>query len=154
VILTGDLGGRNFAGCDLTGAEFRNADLARCDFSCAALTNATMENCFAAEARLAGADCTGLLAVKSNFYRADFHSACLDEALLWKCVLAGADLRHASLLGLTITLDCNSFEGVRLSRGECAELAFLFARAHSPLRQAWLEIAGRDAKRIERALRP
>jgi uncharacterized protein YjbI with pentapeptide repeats len=73
----------------------------------------------------------------------------LSDALLWKCVLAGADLRGATLHGLTVTLDCNSYEELRLDRSATAELAYLFGRARTPHRQGWLDILGeRDLARL------
>jgi hypothetical protein len=66
-------------------------------------------------------------------------------------VLAGADLRAANLRRLTLTLDCNSFEEIRLSRSAGAALAYLFGRTRSAQRQRWLDVAGdEDIARLRR----
>jgi uncharacterized protein YjbI with pentapeptide repeats len=98
--------------------------------------------CFAAEAVFDQADCTKLQATGSNFYRSSFHDADLTDSLFWDCVLAGADLREATLKRITLTLDCNSFEELRLSRTASAKLAYLFGRARTSHRQGWIDIIG------------
>ncbi len=148
--IAGDQRGRDFSGRDLTGAVFEGADLYRASFAGANLTGVTLSNCFAAEASFQQAHCACLRAIKSNFYRSDFNGADLSDALLWNCVLAGADLRGAKLRRLTVTLDCNSFEELRLERCASAELAYLFGRARSPHRQGWMDVVGeRDVARLK-----
>jgi uncharacterized protein YjbI with pentapeptide repeats len=148
---TGELRGRDFAGSDLAGAVFRDADLYRASFAGANLEGATFLNCFAAEALLENARCAGLQAVRTSFYHAIFRSADLADALLWKCVLADSDFRGAKLKGLTVTLDCNSFEGVLLDHASSAELAYLFGRARSPHQDGWQNVLGeRDVAWLER----
>lgn len=142
MVLTGDLRHRDFAGQDLQGTVFERADLYRARFDGANLAEATFAGCFAAEATLERTNCRALLAAGSNFYRASFRSADLTDALLWDCVLAGADLRGATLKHITLTLDCNSFEEVRLSRTASAKLAYLFGRARSPHQPRWLDVIG------------
>jgi uncharacterized protein YjbI with pentapeptide repeats len=137
---TGDLRKKDFSGQDLTGALFRDADLCQALFAGANLEDAFFLNCFAAESSFEKANCTRLQAAESNFYRADFRGAALTEALLWRCVLAGADLRGADLRHLTVTLDCSSFEEVRLDGAAGSELAYLFTRARSPQRDRWLDL--------------
>jgi len=148
---SGDQRGRSFAACELSGAVFRDADLYRVSLADANLENATFVNCFAAEASFENARCAGLQAVRTSFYRAGFRGADLTDALLWKCVLAGGDFRGARMKRLTLTLDCNSFEGVQLDRATSAELAYLFGRPHSPHGKRWLDILGeRDLIWLER----
>lgn len=148
---TGDLRKRDFSGQDLTGALFRDADLCKASFAGANLEDAFLLNCVAIECCFEKANCIRLQAAKTNFYRSTFREANLTEATLWHCVLAGADLRGAELKRLTLTLDCNSFEEVRLDRATGAELAYLFTRARSPQRQRWLEVLGeRDREWLER----
>lgn len=145
----GDQRGRNFSSKDLAGRVFEGADLYRASFDGANLTAATFLNCFAAEASFKQANGAHLRAIKTNFYRADFNGADLSNALLWNCVLAGADLRGATVRRVTLTLDCNSFEELRLERSASAELAFLFGRAHTPHRKRWLDVVGeRDLARL------
>jgi uncharacterized protein YjbI with pentapeptide repeats len=147
----GDLRNRDFSGRDLSGAVFDAADLFRASFAGVNLAGARFLNCFAAETNFEQADCSRLIATKTNFYRSNFNGADLREALLWNCVLAGADLRGATLRGVTLTLDCNAFEEMRLDRGSSAELAYLFGRARSPHRQGWFDILGEhDLLRLER----
>jgi uncharacterized protein YjbI with pentapeptide repeats len=138
----GDQRGRDFSGKDLAGSEFEGADLYCASFDSANLTGAVFLNCFAAEASFKQANCAGLRAIKTNFYRSDFSGADLSDALLWKCVLASADLRGATLRRLTMTLDCNSYEELRLDRSASTELAYLFGRARTPHRQGWLDVLG------------
>jgi uncharacterized protein YjbI with pentapeptide repeats len=145
----GDQRGRNFSGKDLAGTVFADADLYHASFDGTNLTGATFSNCFAAEASFKQSNCAGLRAIKTNFYRADLSGADLSNALLWNCVLAGADLRGATLRRLTVTLDCNSFEELRLERSASAELAYLFGRARTPHRKGWIGVVGeRDMARL------
>lgn len=145
---TGDLRSMDFSGSDLAGVVFREANLYQASFDAAVLQCASFLNCFAAEALFHRADCAGLRAIGTNFYRAGFRGANLHGALLWKCVLAGADLRGAELRGVTLTLDCNSFEEVHMDRVASLKLAYLITRARLPHQQRWLEILG--AREVER----
>jgi len=149
--LTGNLRKRNFSQQDLSGAVFRSADLFQARFDGAQLSGAVFAGCFAAEATFERAHCAKLQAAGTNFYRSCFRGADLSGSLLWDCVLAGADLRGATLTRVTLTLDCNSFEEIHLSRTASAKLAYLFGRARSPHRQGWLDLAGgRDLALLER----
>lgn len=148
--LTGDFRGHDFSGQDLRGALLFKADLYRTSFAGAHLAGAVLIDCFASEVNFTQARCANVRARQCNFYRACFAGADLTEALLWDCTLAGADLRGAKLRRLTLTLDCNSFEGTQLDRAASAELAYLFARAQSPHRQTWLNVIGEpDRARLE-----
>lgn len=137
---SGDLRRRSFFAQDLAGAVYREADLYQATFEEADLHGASFLNCFAAEANFTHARCEGMRAQNTSFYRADFRGTSLREALLRECVLAGADLRGADLRQVTITLDCNSFEGIRLDRSTAAKLTFLLGRADSPLREEWTRL--------------
>jgi uncharacterized protein YjbI with pentapeptide repeats len=148
---TGDLRKKDFSGQVLSGALFRDADLCGATFGGANLEDAFFLNCFAAESIFEKANCTRMQAAESNFYRSNFRDANLTEAAFWRSVLAGADLRGAKLKHLTLTLDCNSFEEVRLDRAAGAELVYLFSRARSPQRDRWLDVLGkRDLEWLER----
>jgi uncharacterized protein YjbI with pentapeptide repeats len=140
--LTGNLRKRDFSGHDLAGVVFRDADLFQARFDGARLVRAVFAGCFAAEATFDRADCTKLRATGANFYRSSFRDADLTDSLFWDCVLAGADLREAKLHRITLTLDCNSFEELRLGRTASAKLAYLFGRARTPHRQGWIDIIG------------
>lgn len=136
---------------NLAGTVFIGVDLYRATFDGANLSGAKFENCFAAEASFKQANCTNLQAIKTNFYRASFRGADLSDALVWNCVLAAADLRAARLRRVTLTLDCNSFEELRLDRNASAELAYLFGRVRTVHRKGWLDIVGeRDLAGLER----
>lgn len=139
---TGNLRKHDFSGQDLCGAVFRKADLFQARFDGAQLRRAVFAGCFAAEASFQGADGSRLQATGCNFYRGCFREADLSDALFWDCVLAGADLRDARVQRITLTLDCNSFEELRLSRTASAKLAYLFGRARTPHRQGWTGIIG------------
>ena len=140
--LTGDLRGSDFSGRQLAGAVFRDANLYCVSFSGADLEGAEFLNCFAAECCLEDARCARLRACDSNFYRANLAGADLEDALFRRCVLAGADLRGARLRRVTITLDCNAFEELKVDRRTSTELAYLVGRMRSPYRQAWLDVVG------------
>lgn len=148
--LTGNLRQQDFSGQDLRRAVFQDADLYQARFDGAALEGAAFARCFVAEASFAKARCAALHATGCNFYHCDFRGADLSEALFWDCVLASADLRGATLNRITLTLDCNSFEEIRLSRTASAKLAYLFGRAQSPHRQNWMDVIGdRDLPLLE-----
>lgn len=154
-IFTGDLRKQDFSRQQLPGAIFFGADLYQASFEQANLESAVIVNCFAAEANFSQAHCVLLLARQTSFFRANFRGANLSEALLWNCVLAGADLTGAELRQLTLTLDCNSFEDVRLDHSVSAEMAYLFSRTRSPQRDWWLKAVGeRDLSRLERLFAP
>jgi len=145
-----DLRGKDFSGMDFAGMVFEGADLYRASFAGANLTGASFLDCFAAEADFTHVNGSQIRAIRSNFYRSNFGGADLSEALLWNCVLAGADLRGATVRRVTITLDCNSYEELRLDRSASAELAYLFGRARTPHRQGWLDVLGeRDLARLK-----
>jgi uncharacterized protein YjbI with pentapeptide repeats len=148
--LTGDLRKRDFSGQDLTGVVFLREDLYQARFDGACLERAVFAGCFVAEACFEKTRCAEMQAVQSNFYRSCFRAADLTGALLWSCVLAGCDLRGATLKRITLTLDCNSFEEIRLSRTASAKLAYLFGRAHSPHRREWLNVVGDDLALLDR----
>jgi len=147
---SGNLRDKDFSGCDLSGCLFHNADLYRVSFRGAVLRGAEFRNCFAAEAIFDEAQGMGLRALDTNFFRTSFRRARLRDALFWRCVLASADFRGAALRGVTLTLDCNSFEGARLSRAAAAALGFLLSRADSPQRDAWCGVLSpRELQRLE-----
>lgn len=151
MMLTGNLRKRDFSGQDLTDTIFHDADLYQARFAGTRLEGVAFAGCFVAEATFEGAQCRGLHAAGSNFYRSNFQSADLTSALFWNCVLAGADFRGATLHRITLTLECNSFEEIRLSRTDSAKLAYLFGRTRSPHREGWLDVVGkRDAALLER----
>ncbi len=148
--LTGNLRGRDFSGQDLAGVVFRGADLYRADFRHARLQGASFVDCFAAEAWFTRAEMADVRALRSSFYGADFTEAILRDSVFQQCVLAGADLRGAVLDRLTATLDCNSFEKVKLDRAQGAKLAFLISRPESPQREKLLAaVAARDRAWLE-----
>lgn len=132
----------DFSRQPLAGVVFRDADLYQASFGEAELDRAVFLNCFAAEAEFQRANCTHMRALGTSFYRADFAGANLCEALLWNCVLAGANLRGATVRRITLTLDCNSFEEIRLDQAASVELAYLFGRTQSAHRQQWLDVVG------------
>ena len=141
-VFTGDLRGSEFAGRQLAGAIFRDANLYRVSFSGAEMEGSEFQNCFAAECSLEDAECAGLRASHTNFYRANLTGADFENALFLRCVLAGANLSGARLRGVTITLDCNALEELKVDRRTSTELAYLFGRMRSPHRQAWLNVVG------------
>jgi uncharacterized protein YjbI with pentapeptide repeats len=97
----------DFAGADLRGCDFRNADLSGicldgatlkgCDFSGARLRNAVLAHADLQECRFDKADLAG-----ANLGRADLRGAALRGAVLTNSVLAGADFTGADLTGANL----------------------------------------------------
>lgn len=88
--------GADFAGQELRGAKFRGADCIDCNFSNADLSNADFEgaNCF-------GSDFTDTKCNRTNFKDA---------------ILAGTKFFPADTFGMTISMRCETFDGMQVSR--------------------------------------
>lgn len=91
------LPGASFKGLDLRGANFRGADVHCADFSEADLTYANFEN----------ANCAAAVFRDSNCHRTNFKDASLSC-----CVMEPSDL-----YGATVTLECKSFQGMKIAPG-------------------------------------
>lgn len=87
----------DFKGKDLRGVDFRSASLVQADFTDANLKCANFE----------GANCYAAKFTRADLHRVNFKDACL----------ANAQMDAKDLYGVTVTLQCNSFEGLKLSPG-------------------------------------
>jgi hypothetical protein len=101
VVKTKDFSGKrfnnvDFSGQDLRGAKFRGADCTDCSFVDADLSNADFEgaNCF-------GSDFTNAKCNRTNFKDA---------------VLAGTAFFPADVFGMTLSLRCETFDGMKTTR--------------------------------------
>jgi uncharacterized protein YjbI with pentapeptide repeats len=92
-----DLADANFAGADLTEANFEHARLAGADLSGALLAKAHGDRTDFTDAVLKGADLGKAEMARADFTGADFTGANLQKAELGRAVLAGAVLDGADL---------------------------------------------------------
>ncbi len=91
------LQGYDFSGKNLQGADFRQASVAWCKFNKCNLRFANFEH----------ANCYG-----ANFDQADLHRANFKNADTSEAIMTASDM-----FGVTITLECSSFKGLKLSPG-------------------------------------
>lgn len=87
----------DFSGLDLEHADFRNASVPYANFSKCKLRYANFEN----------ANCFG-----ANFDQADLHRANFKDAVLSDAIMTASDM-----FGVTLTMECRSFQGMRLAPG-------------------------------------
>jgi uncharacterized protein YjbI with pentapeptide repeats len=86
----------DFSGQDLQRAIFSNASLIECDFSNADLSYATFE----------GANCRGANFTGTRLYRTNFKDA----------ALAQSKFEPKDAFGMTITLSCETVDGMRIGK--------------------------------------
>lgn len=99
--------GKKFRGLKLHGVVFDNMDLQKADFRGAAVPFASFKNCKLQEATFEGANCTCTDFDGANVRRANFKDATLCDAKF--------DVVDA--FGLTITMDCRSFQHLKVNAG-------------------------------------
>lgn len=87
--------GKSFVGEDLSHSDFRSATLIRCDFSDADLSYANFE----------GANCREAIFKNTRLYRANFKDAALADSIF----------EPKDAFGITLTMHCESFDGVKAS---------------------------------------
>lgn len=87
----------DFSGLDLHGADFRQTSAPFCKFR---------------KANLRFANCESANFYGCDFTDADMHRINLKDATLSDCIMEPADL-----FGATITLECRSFQGMKVSPG-------------------------------------
>jgi len=115
--------GKHYDNKRLEGADFSNRDLSNASFRNAYLVEANFENAILVgvnftDANLWGAKFKGARLYKTNFTRANVTKADVSQAI---------DLRN-----VTITLDCQTFEGVKLGKKWLNGWLFLLSMADIP----------------------
>lgn len=90
------LEGEDFRGRELSNARFRNAKLMQANFE--------------------GADLTGANFTDANCWGANFKDAKLYKATFQRAVLTGCNFEGADLRNVTITLTCDTFDKIKLSK--------------------------------------
>jgi uncharacterized protein YjbI with pentapeptide repeats len=96
---------KNFKGQKFYDHDFSNQDLRKAD-----MRRATFIDCNFDNADMTYADCEG-----SNFYRSSFKNTKLYYASFKNASLAEIKFYPQNAFGLTISLDCNSFDNVEIS---------------------------------------
>jgi hypothetical protein len=102
-----DRGERRFRGMKLPNADFSKHNLENADFRNTSLVGANFEGCNLKYANFEGANCFGANFQEANLYRVNFKDA----------QLADANLRASELYGITVTLECKTFQGIELHPG-------------------------------------
>lgn len=95
--------------------DFSNQDLSRADFRRATLFNCKFDSSDLSYANFGEANLYMSSFVGSKLYHTDFKDA----------VLAGCVLDPRDMMGMTITMDCNTFDKLRLSTKGAYSLLFL-----------------------------
>src|SRR5262245_12637081 len=88
--------GRDFSNMDLTNADFRSATLISCKFNGSDLSHATFKD--------------------ANCYGADFTDSIVHRTSFECAILAKAIWAPKRMFGVTITMTCDTFEGMKVSR--------------------------------------
>lgn len=100
-------GSRFFRGMKLPGVDFSGRDLRNSDFRSASLIGANFSNCILRGSNFEGANCQSAIFSGADCHRVNFKDTCL----------AGAKMDAKDMYGVTITLECKSFDGLKLSPG-------------------------------------
>jgi hypothetical protein len=88
--------GKDFSDMDLSNADFRGCTLCECKFVNSDLTKADMR----------GSNCWGADFTNSIMFRTDFKDA----------ILAKSIFDPKRIFGVTLTISCDTFEGVKIGR--------------------------------------
>lgn len=100
-------GKRNFRGMKLGSADFSGMDLRNADF----------RNCSLPYAKFVGSDLRYSTFEGSNCYGVDWTGANLHRVNFKDCNLSYSKMLANDLFGITLTLECKSFEGIQLDPG-------------------------------------
>lgn len=100
-------GKKSFRGMKLSGAVFDNLDLRGADFRNASVPFASFKNTNLKYANFEGSNCCGADFTDSNLHRANFKDANTSNAKWYA----------KDLYGVTLTLECRSFQGLELDSG-------------------------------------
>jgi hypothetical protein len=102
-----DCGSKDFKRLMLPGADFHGRDLKHADFRGASVISANFRDCDLKFANFEGA----------NLYGSDFTGANLHRANLKDANTSCTVMHVKDLYGVTITLECKSFQGMKLYPG-------------------------------------
>lgn len=100
-------GKKSFRGMKLSGANFDNLDLRGADFRNASVPFASFKNTNLKYANFEGANCCGADFTDANLHRANFKDA----------NISNANWHAKDLYGVTLTMECRSFQGLDMSSG-------------------------------------
>jgi len=109
--------GHDFSNLNLQGADFRNASVPWCKF----------DHCNLKYANFEYANCFG-----STFHEADLHRANFKNADTSACDMSSVK----DLFGVTVTLECSSFKGLKLSPGWWYGWGFYMLLMEPPTKEA------------------
>lgn len=129
------LRGTVFAGRDLANADFRGAELIECDFT----------GCNLSCAKFMGANCWGANFTHARLYKANFTQA----------ILSRANFNAADVRGITVTLNCDTFENIQLPKKWMNALLFMVSLADIPVevQDKLHHIIGEEELKIWQAMR-
>lgn len=115
--------GKHFANKKLRGKNFSKRNLANADFRGAELIEAIFDDCDLTCAKFNGANCWGASFKRAKCYKANFTQT----------ITTHADFDAADMRAVTLTLNCDTFENVKLSKKWLGGLLFLIAIADIPV---------------------
>lgn len=117
---------KDFSGQNLANSDFRGAHLVECIFDGADLTSANLTD--------------------ANCYGATFRGTRMYRTNLTRTILANTIMEPADLFGATVTLTCDTFEGMQLSDKYLSMWIFLatIMNIDEGLRMKLEEIIGKD----------
>lgn len=104
--------GKDFSGMDLSNADFRSATLIECDFT--------------------GSDLSHALFNGANCYGANFTDAILHRTSFENAILARANFAPKKMFGVTITLTCDTFDKMKVSRTALLYWMFIATMMEAP----------------------
>ena len=114
LIQQGMVAGKKFKGMKFTNADFTGMDLKNADFRGCSLPYAKFVNADLTYAKFEGA----------NLYHADFTDAVLHRTDFKEANLSCTIMRCKEMFGITITLECKSFQDMEASPGWWAGFIF------------------------------
>jgi uncharacterized protein YjbI with pentapeptide repeats len=126
------------------GLHYANKRFARKDFSNRTLRNADLKGSECLECNFDGCDLTAAKLMGAQLYRSTFRGATLNRTNFTDAVLAEVDFTGADLRNITLTMNPQTFEGVRLPKKWLNSFLFLLTLANLPedVRGQLVEIIG------------
>lgn len=110
--------------CMVNGKRFKDLKFPGADFSGMSLRNADFRSCMLSHAKFVKCDLTYANFEGANLYGADFTDAILTRVNLKDANLCSSIMNCADMFGITITLECKSFQDMVTKPGWWA--GFLF----------------------------